>query len=64
MTWRSRDNQEKQSKTGYVTDDKVHGLCMLDKYDYKNNLKTCNIYFFLTAEMVAQTYLNVTLYAR
>jgi len=65
ITCRLWDNQENQSTTGQVTDDnKTHAPGMLDNYGYTHNLKTCNIYFFSTAEMVTRTHHNVTLYAR
>ena len=58
---RLSDNVEKYRRTGEATDgNMVQAHCMLDTYGYKNTLRICNNYCFLTASMV--TRMNIMLY--
>ena len=60
---RLRDNVEKYCTAGQATDDNIaHAFCMLETDGYKRTLRTCNIYCFSTATMVARTTLIVALY--
>jgi len=51
---------EKYGETGQATDDNIgpnaaHALRTLDNWGYWHTLRTCNIYCFFTAAMVAGT---------
>ena len=51
-------------RAGEATDDNMaHAHCMLDNLSYKHTIRIWNTYWFSTATVVAQTLLNVTLYA-
>ena len=54
---------ENYCRAGQVTDDNMeHAHYILDTYDYKHALRTCNNYCFPTTTMVARTRLIVTFY--
>jgi len=57
------DNLEAYCRAGHATDDNMaHAHCMLDTLGYRNTLRTCNTYCFITATIVTRTRLIVTLY--
>ena len=58
------DNVEKYCRVVQVTDDNMaQAHCMLDNEGYKYTPRTCYIYCFSNATMVARTRLSVTLLA-
>jgi hypothetical protein len=58
-----KDKVEKFCRARQATDDNMaHVHCMLDTLGYKRTLRKCNSYCSTTTTMVAQKYLNVTLY--